>query len=125
MIMRNSRQIKDDRRLLAARFPRCFVPKGHGHVKQPLKVGIHKDLIAAGLVDEAGHPLPAWRIRQVLHDYCTGRKYLAAQAAGGPRIDLDGEPCGEVRPEDAARSAAMLRESGWTRGPAVPAMAAE
>ncbi|WP_295399284.1 ProQ/FINO family protein [uncultured Thiocystis sp.] len=81
---------------LAARYPACF----DWRQPRPLKIGIREDLLAVG------HPRPA--IRRALVAYCSRVKYLKALRAGTPRIDLQGQPAGEVTEDDAADAQAML-----------------
>ena len=81
---------------LFARYPACFDRAN----PRPLKRRIHKDLMAAGyLRKDAKRPLAA---------YCSRRAYLNAMLAGAPRIDLDGQPAGEVTEDEAALANAML-----------------
>lgn len=42
--------------------------------------------------------------------YATHRKYLQSLVAGGPRYDLNGNPCGEVTPEEQKHAAERLEE---------------
>ena len=81
---------------LAARYPDCF----DWRQPRPLKIGIREDLLADG------HPRPA--IRRALGAYCSRVKYLKALRAGTPRIDLQGQPAGEVTEDDAADAQARL-----------------
>lgn len=80
-------QVKEDRALLAGLFPQCFAAPGGA--KRPLMRGIREELVRRGV-------LPAERISAVLRDYCAGRGYLEAVAAGGARVDPDGRPTGAV-----------------------------
>ncbi len=77
-------------------YPACF----DRSQPRPLKLGIHKDLIAAG------HPLKD--VRRMLWRYCSRRAYLKAMLAGAPRIDLEGQPAGAVSEEDAANAQSVL-----------------
>jgi hypothetical protein len=81
---------------LPARYPACFDPSN----PRPLKLHIHKDLAAAGYLRKA--------TKRVLAAYCLRRAYLNAMLAGAPRIDLDGQPAGEVTEDQAALAQAML-----------------
>lgn len=83
----NSAQLHGMRDALAARFPRCFVPKGAD--KLPLKIGIHLDLM-----DLTG--FSATRIKTFLRSYCYGPRYQRALLAHGFRVDLDGNVAGEI-----------------------------
>lgn len=81
---------------LASRDPVCF----DWRQPRPLKVGLREDFVA----DE--HPPKA--IRRALGAYCSRVKYLKALRAGTPRIDLQGQPAGDVTEDDAANAQAML-----------------
>ena len=81
---------------LPARYPACFDPSN----PRPLKLHIHKDLAAAGYLRK--------ETKRALAAYCLRRAYLNAMLAGAPRIDLDGQPAGEVTEDQAALAQAML-----------------
>ena len=120
----NFRQIKEDRRLLAARFPNCFAQPGGGHQKRPLKIAIHLDLFAVGVIDDAGQPVPVWRLRRALNDYCWGVKYALALIHCDERINLDGQPCGFVNEDTREEARQRIAKHGWCL-PQMTAMAAE
>jgi ProP effector len=83
---------------LAELFPTCFTAEASGP-HRPLKIGIYTDLRVRGLkAAEAG----------VLGVYTKRWAYLKALAAGGPRYDLDGNPCGEVTAEQMADAQAKI-----------------
>jgi sRNA-binding protein len=87
---------------LAQLFPDTFVAEDwqpHKPLK-PLKLRIHLDLIARGVL------MPA-ECRRVLARYCHRRAYQVALAGGGARIDLDGKASGDVTPaeQEVARGA--------------------
>ena len=86
---------------IAEWFPQAFVPeKDLPH--RPLKIGIHIDL-------KARCPALSERKRRaVLRWYVTRTIYLRACVAGAPRIDLDGNVCGEVTAAEAQHAAARL-----------------
>ena len=92
------------RALLAAHFPACFVPKG-APTKQPLKIGIYRD-IRARLPE-----LAARRLTAALNDYTKGAKYWTALVEGAVRIDLDGNPAGEVSADEAAHARTLWPRS--------------
>jgi sRNA-binding protein len=80
-------------RTLAELYPQTFTAeKWQSH--RPLKIGTCDDLIASGIVT----PLEA---SIALRAYCGRRMYLTAVAAGGIRVDLAGQLCGDVAPEAA------------------------
>ena len=86
---------------IAEWFPQAFVPEKY-LPHRPLKIGIHIDL-------KARCPALSERKRRaVLHWYVTRTIYLRACVAGAPRIDLDGNVCGEVTAAEAQHAAARL-----------------
>ena len=69
---------------------------------RPLKIGIHVDLKAR---------CPALSERErgaLLRRYVTRTMYLRACVAGAPRIDLDGNVCGEVTAAEAQHAGDLL-----------------
>lgn len=97
------------RAALATCFPKCFVPKGDTR-KRPLKIGIRADLLAA--LPE----IDPRDLRDTLIDYCQGPSYRAVLTAGAVRIDLEGNPAGEVTAEEAesaAESVATFEARGY------------
>ena len=90
---------------IAEWFPQAFVPeKDLPH--RPLKIGIHVDLKAR---------CPALSERErgtVLHWYVTRTIYLRACVAGAPRIDLDGNVCGEVTATEGQTVVEFLPQPG-------------
>ena len=87
------------RAYLHARFPKCFSAKGKE--KRPLKIGIDKDLFAAG-------GIPGWAIWRALQDYTSGPMYRRAMVEGAERIDLNGEPVGAVTASEAQSARDLL-----------------
>jgi sRNA-binding protein len=83
--------------MLIERFPQCFVLARDR--KRPLKIGIHRDLIAA--IPE----VPPKRLRAALGWYAGSWAYLKNMTAGAARIDLNGQSAGEVTAEEAAAAA--------------------
>jgi hypothetical protein len=81
---------------LPALYPVCFDLKN----PRPLKIGIHKDLVAAG------HDLRD--VRCIVSAYCRRKIYLEGMVIGAIRIDLQGQPAGEVREGDAANALIKL-----------------
>ena len=83
---------------LAELHPNCF-----RQPRQPLKIGIHNDIIAR-------HPelRPSW-LTSALKTYTRSLGYLETLKAGAARIDLEGDPVGTVTTadeEDAKRKIA-------------------
>jgi ProP effector len=89
--------------LLAETWPLCFAI--YERRRQPLKVGIRSDILAA--LDGAATPE---ELGAALRSYTGNPHYLRAMFIGAPRprIDLDGNPYGEVTAEQAAAAAAKL-----------------
>jgi ProP effector len=85
---------------LAQLYPNCF-----RQPRQPLKIGIHNDIIAQ-------HPeLRVSLIASALKTYTRSLGYLEMVKAGEARIDLEGNPVGTVTAadeEDAKRKIAKL-----------------
>ena len=84
-------------RLIEA-FPTCFsrtAPK-------PLKIGLSKELIALVRVHPALSDVSRAQIRRALKVYIDAPAYQNALIKGGPRYDLDGQPVGEVAPDQQA-----------------------
>jgi ProP effector len=76
---------------LAELHPNCFRQPG-----QPLKIGIHNDIIAR-------HPeLQPGLIASALRMYTRSVGYLETLEAGAARIDLEGNPVGTVTAADEA-----------------------
>ena len=88
---------------LAEAFPQTFVlERGRRH--RPLKIGIAADL-------QAGCPALEWRVLRVALAAYTGRvMYLRGLVAGAARIDLDGNPAGEVSAKDTEYATVKLAE---------------
>ncbi|EBQ4836475.1 proQ/FINO family protein [Salmonella enterica subsp. arizonae] len=70
---------------------------------KPLKVGvlddIQRDIVARGLVIGAGV------LKAAIASYTRRIRYKKALAAGGVRYDLNGQPCGEITPEQQQEAA--------------------
>lgn len=79
---------------LAETYPACF----DGENPRPLKLGIHRDLMAAGFEKAA--------VKRTLARYCNRPRYRKALCAGAIRIDLQGQPAGVVTAAEA--------ETAWT-----------
>ena len=87
--------------LLCDRFPETFSRRE----PQPLKVGVHADLLAAldGMVEPRD-------LKSALAGYTSNARYLRALSAGACRVGLDGNPAGTVTAEDEAVAKARLAE---------------
>jgi sRNA-binding protein len=86
--------------VLAELFPATFIAE-QWQPHRPLKVGIHQDLVDRGVL------LPG-ECRSVFRGYCSRLMYQRAIAAGGARHDLDGNPVGEVTPEQMAGAVKVI-----------------
>ncbi|GJG97879.1 ProQ/FinO family protein [Cupriavidus pauculus] len=82
---------------LQKRFPAVF-PKNPAP-KVPLKVGIFDDLMTQAT--ELG--LNEAELRDAIRTWCRGARYWACLTEGAQRLDLNGQPAGEVTAADAAR----------------------
>ncbi|KAF7964057.1 hypothetical protein AWV80_02675 [Cupriavidus sp. UYMU48A] len=83
---------------LQKRFPLAF-PKNPAP-KVPLKVGIFEELLqhaAALALDEA-------MLREAVRTWCRGTRYWTCMVEGTQRVDLAGQPAGEVTLADAKRA---------------------
>jgi ProP effector len=79
--------------LLSEKFPACF--QIFEQRRRPLKVGIHRDIIAVidGVTEK--------ELGRALHVYVANQTYKSRLVAGADRIGLDGLPAGIVAPEEA------------------------
>lgn len=92
-------------------FPKAF-PKNPAP-KLPLKIGIHKELLAKASeikLEEAA-------ITEAVKTWCRGTRYWASIVEGAPRIDLEGNPAGEVTARDAAQARALEARRKQPRKP--------
>jgi ProP effector len=86
---------------LAEAFPQTFVLE-RCRPHRPLKIGIAADL-------QARCPALEWRVLKVALAAYTGRvMYLRGLVEGAARVDLDGNPAGEVTARDAEYAATKL-----------------
>lgn len=111
---RQHQEILQVRTAVVLEFPNCFVPKGAP--KRPLKIGIIKDLLAAGR--EAFPGLSVRLIKAFLADYCGGPNYHKAMVPGAIRVDLNGSFAGIVDGAAVAfaqRRAAEIKAKGEAR----------
>jgi sRNA-binding protein len=86
--------------VLAELYPAAIVAE-RWQPHRPLKIGIRDDLIATGL-------LTPTECKAALRLYIVRLQYQKALAAGGPRFDLDGNPAGEVAPDEAEHARAAV-----------------
>ncbi|HAR9438280.1 TPA: RNA chaperone ProQ [Salmonella enterica subsp. enterica serovar 4,[5],12:i:-] len=86
---------------LAERFPHCFSAEGEA---RPLKIGIFQDL-----VERVGGEmnLSKTQLRSALRLYTSSWRYLY----GVKRVDLDGNPCGELEEQHVEHARKQLEEA--------------
>jgi len=77
---------------LAELYPACFDREN----PRPLKIDIHRDLMAAGYDRIA--------VKRALGRYCKADRYRRALQIDAPRIDLQGQPAGAVTEREAAHA---------------------
>lgn len=91
---------------LAERFPHCFSAEGEA---RPLKIGIFQDLVdrVAGEMN-----LSKTQLRSALRLYTSSWRYLYGVKPGATRVDLDGNPCGELDEQhvEHARKQLLVRK---------------
>lgn len=86
-------------------FPLCFIAEGE---TKPLKIGLFQDL-AERLADDS--KVSKTQLRVALRRYTSSWRYLKSVKAGAQRVDLDGQPCGELEQEHIDHAQTMLKES--------------
>jgi ProP effector len=86
---------------LAEAFPQTFVLEKY-RPHWPLKVGIAADLV------ERAPELDRRKLNVALSVYTRRVMYLRGLVAGAARVDLDGNPAGEVSAGDAEHAAEIL-----------------
>ena len=90
-----------------ALFPQTFPKRGGAQVK-PLKVGIAKELQSA--LQASGHEVSMKAIRRLLTYWCSRNFYLKSFKNADSRIDLAGEPAGEVTAEQRSIAKSTLTD---------------
>lgn len=90
---------------LAERFPQRFSAEGEA---RPLKVGIFQDLVERV---EGEMNLSKTQLRSALRLYTSSWRYLYGIKAGAVRVDLDGNPCGELDEQHVAHARQQLEEA--------------
>ena len=83
---------------LCQAFPACF----NRTVPKPLKIGLGEEVMALAGMHPALADLSRTQLRRALKVYTGASAYRKALARGGPRYDLDGQPAGEVTPDQQA-----------------------
>ena len=97
---------------LCRAFPACF----DRSASKPLKIGLGEELMALAGVHPALADLARTRIRRALKFYTGFPAYRRALAKGGSRYGLDGQPAGEVTPEQQ-----VIARTPRKKSPASPA----
>ncbi|MBP2836170.1 RNA chaperone ProQ [Dickeya parazeae] len=90
---------------LAERFPLCFTLEGEA---RPLKIGIFQDLVER--VSESEH-VSKTQLRSALRLYTSSWRYLYGVKLGAQRVDLDGNPCGELEQQHVEHARKQLEEA--------------
>ncbi|MGR6861487.1 RNA chaperone ProQ [Aliivibrio salmonicida] len=106
--MENSEKLANSKEVIAyiaERFPKCFILEGEA---KPLKIGIFQDL-AERLSDDP--KVSKTQLRAGLRQYTSSWRYLHGVKPGATRVDLDGNPCGELEEEHIDHAKATLDES--------------
>ncbi|OEE18985.1 RNA chaperone ProQ [Aliivibrio fischeri] len=106
--MENSEKLANSKEVIAyiaERFPKCFILEGEA---KPLKIGIFQDL-AERLSDDP--KVSKTQLRAGLRQYTSSWRYLHGVKPGASRVDLDGNPCGELEEEHIEHAKATLEES--------------
>ncbi len=106
--MENNEKINNSKELIAylsELFPACFIATGEA---RPLKIGIFQDL-ATRLADD--QRVSKTVLRSALRQYTSSWRYLHGLRAGMIRVDLDGNPAGELTEEHVTHAKAALKES--------------
>ena len=88
---------------LQKRFPAVF-PKSPAP-KVPLKVGIFQDLVQHA----PELKLTEAELRDAIRTWCRGARYWNGMVEGAARVDLAGEPAGQVTEADARRARQLQR----------------
>lgn len=96
---------------LQKNFPKAF-PKNPAP-KLPLKIGIHQELLAKA--KELG--LEEAAITDAVKTWCRGTRYWASIVEGAPRVDLEGNPAGEVTARDAGQARSLEARRKQPRKP--------
>ena len=90
---------------LAEKLPLCFSLEGEA---KPLKIGLFQDLSEALKDDER---VSKTQLRHALRQYTSNWRYLHGCKVGAVRVDLQGNPAGELEQEHADHAAQQLAEA--------------
>ncbi|NOI83358.1 RNA chaperone ProQ [Vibrio tubiashii] len=106
--MENTEKLKNSKEVIAyiaECFPKCFTLEGEA---KPLKIGIFQDL-AERLTDDP--KVSKTQLRAALRQYTSSWRYLHGVKPGAVRVDLDGNPAGELDEEHVEHAKTALAES--------------
>lgn len=107
--------VKETLELLYKTFPKAFVKDGEA---RPLKIGIFEDLKEKCASVEG---LSISKVRAALRLYTSRLKYLYSVKEGAPRIDIDGNECGDtVSAEHATYAKERIEEINAKRKASKP-----
>uniref|UniRef100_UPI003A8F7A38 ProQ/FINO family protein n=1 Tax=Salmonella enterica TaxID=28901 RepID=UPI003A8F7A38 len=81
---------------------------------KPLKVGVLDDLMQD--INARNLTIGAGVLKAAIASYTRRIRYQKALAAGGARYDLNGQPCGEVTPEQQQEAADALKKANGEQG---------
>ncbi len=106
--MENNEKFTSSKELIAflcQQFPACFIAEGEA---KPLKIGIFQDLATRLAGDER---VSRTLLRSALRQYTSSWRYLHGVKAGAIRVDLDGNPAGELTEEHVTHARQALKDS--------------
>ncbi|MFQ6371072.1 RNA chaperone ProQ [Shewanella sp. YIC-542] len=106
--MESTEKLTDTNAILAylyETFPLCFIAEGEA---KPLKIGLFQDL-AERLANDSR--VSKTQLRVALRRYTNSWRYLKSLKEGAQRVDLDGNPCGELEQEHIEHARTTLKES--------------
>lgn len=109
MNRRQWKNVKNMRRVLAF-WPELFNLDN----PKPLKVGVLDDLMQD--ISARNLTIGAGVLKAAIASYTRRIRYQKALAAGGARYDLNGQPCGEVTPEQQQEAADALKKAKSDNG---------
>lgn len=106
---------------LCEAFPECF----NRSAPKPLKIGLGQEVLALAGVHPTFAELTRTQLRRAIKFYTRRFLYRKALAAGGPRYGLDGQPAGEVTPDQQVFAKAKRPKKSATPGSGESALSAE
>jgi hypothetical protein len=106
---------------LCEAFPECF----NRLAPKPLKIGIGEEVLALAGVHPTFAEVSRTQLRLALKLYIYRFVYRKALATGGPRYGLDGQPAGEVTPDQQAFAKTPRPKKPAAPGTGEPAISTE